>query len=239
MATGSSMEQVVARASGLMLADRTVDGVLRLLTSTAVQAVPSAYGAGITLVGDDGVSTTAAGTDRLVEGADALQYDLAEGPCLTAWLTRRVVRVDDASAERRWPRWAAALVDLGLHAVLSAPVVAGDAALGAIKLYSPDAGAFTDHDETTLGLFAAQTALLVAGARSSRHAARLGADVQALLARRDALQQAVGIFMGRDGLTEQAALGRLASVAEHERVSVHDIASRTLTEHARRVGVRQ
>ena len=26
MATGSSMEQVVARASGLMLADRTVDG---------------------------------------------------------------------------------------------------------------------------------------------------------------------------------------------------------------------
>ncbi|MBO3087257.1 GAF and ANTAR domain-containing protein [Cellulomonas dongxiuzhuiae] len=238
MTAGSSLEHVVARASGLMLAGRTVDGVLRLLTSTAVQAVPSAYGAGITLVGDDGVSATTAGTDRLVEAADGLQYELAEGPCLTAWLTRRVVRVDDAAAETRWPRWASAVVDLGLHSVLSAPVVAGDAAFGAIKLYSRDAGAFTDHDETTLGLFAAQTALLVAGARSSRQAGRLGGDVQALLARRDALQQAIGLLMGRDRVTEQAALGHLASVAERERLSVHDIASRALTEHARRVVVR-
>lgn len=233
MATGSSLERTVARAEGLLLADRTVEAVLALLTSTALQAVPASCGAGITLVEPDGGPASAAATDALVAAADAVEYRLAEGPCLTSFLTRRTVRVDDATTDGRWPRWSPAVVELGVRSVLSAPMVAGDAPVGALKLYARDAAAFTEHDETTVNLFAAQSALLAASARTYRDAGRLDHDVRTLLARRDTLQRATGLLTGRDGLTEPAATALLAAQAERERTGVHQVASRLLAAHGR------
>lgn len=233
MAAGSPFEHVVARASGLLLSDRTVDAVLGLLTSTALQAVPAACGVGITVVDGDGRHATTAATDPLVEAADAVEYRLAEGPCLTAWLTRRTVRVDDAPTEGRWPRWAPLVAALGLRAVVSAPMVAGDVPVGALKLYARDPGAFSEHDATTVNLFAAQSALLVASGRVFRDAGRLAGDVRDLLVQRDTLQRATGLVMGRDGVDEAAALAQLAALAERERTSVHRVATRLLATPAR------
>ncbi len=239
---GAPLEHVVARASGLMLTDRAVDQVLDLLTATLLQAVPAACGAGVTAVDRDrdeghGGTTTAA-TGTLVEAADAVQYRLAEGPCLTAWLTRRAVRVDVVATDPRWPRWAQEVAALDVAAVLSAPMVAGDLAVGSLKLYAHEPHAFGARDETTLNLFAAQGALLLASARTFRDAGRLSQDVRTVLARRDALQRAAGLLMGRDGLTERAALAHLAARAEQERTGVHQVATHLLTEHAHRVAGR-
>ncbi len=222
---------VFARASGLLLADQTAEAVLALLTSTAAHTVAAACGAGITLNGPDGTRMTAAGTDPLVEAADAAQYSLDEGPCLTAWQSRSVVLVRDVATDPRWPTWGQTVAPKGIASALSAPLVAGDTAVGAIKVYAFETGAFDEHDSSILALFAAQCAILVISMQNFRRAGELGEDVRAMLARRDVLYRATGLVMGRDGLSEQAAFARLMALAERDRVNVHEVASRLLASH--------
>ncbi|WP_152188603.1 GAF and ANTAR domain-containing protein [Georgenia satyanarayanai] len=219
----------VARSSGMLLADQAVDAVLPLLTAAVLHTVPVASGAGITLTADDGSPTTAAGTDPVVTSADALQYELDEGPCLTAWREQRSVRVDDVTAETRWPRWTSAVAGLGLRSVLSTPLVAGSATVGALKLYSRDTRAFSSTDETTAKLLAAQAAILVSSARRFRRAGEIGEEVQALLAQRDAVTRATGFVMGRDHVPEDVAFAHLVSLARSEGRSVHATAQRLLS----------
>ena len=91
--------------AGLVLSQETVQTALRLVTTLAVTTTAGTTGAGVTVVDEHGRRSTAA-SDAAVERADAVQYELDEGPCLTAWRSREPVRVDDTATDRRWPRWA-------------------------------------------------------------------------------------------------------------------------------------
>lgn len=224
------LTSVFARTSGLMLAERTVDSVLRLVTETAVQTVLPAVGAGITVVGPDGGRRTSHATDPMVEQADDLQYSLAEGPCITAAEQRHLVRVDDADQDDRWPTWAAAAAAAGLRSVLSAPLVAGDACLGALKVYARQPHAFTDRDEGTMSLLAGQSALLLAHAQEHHRAGELSSDLKEVLERRDVLTRACGVVMGRDQVSADVAFARLVALAAEQRRSVHDTAGRLLAD---------
>lgn len=223
---GGDLGAVVARASGLLLSDEISEAVLRLLTSTAMRFFPTAYGAGITTTAPDGARMTAAATDAVVQRLDDLQYELDEGPCLTAWRNRQIIRVDDVATDPRWPHWGPPAAELGVGSTLSAPLAVGETAVGALKVYTRPPGAFDEQDETTLALFAAQSAILVANAQTFRRAGELSGDVQALLGRRDLIKLATGVVMGRDGVSEQAAFAHLVSLAQRERGGVHDVAAR-------------
>ncbi|WP_324277610.1 GAF domain-containing protein [Blastococcus brunescens] len=111
---------VFARMSGLLLTHETVDTALGILSALARETVPGSAGAGVSIV-DGNRRTSSGATDERVREADALQYELDEGPCLSAAVTREVVRIDDMAEDRRWPRWASAALPLGLRATLSAP----------------------------------------------------------------------------------------------------------------------
>src|SRR4051794_24970297 len=105
----AELSAVYARMSGLLLSEETVNTALRLVTSLAADTIPGTAGAGVTLVDDGGRKTSAGASDPLVERADSLQYELDEGPCLTAWAQRALIRIDDIPADRRWPQWSAAV----------------------------------------------------------------------------------------------------------------------------------
>jgi GAF domain-containing protein len=231
----SDLADVVAHASGRMLPEHTIALLLELVTSTAAEVVPVACGAGVTIAAVDATGpggtrhATAGGTDRLVEHLDARQYELSEGPCLTAWSRRAVVRVDDLEGEVRWPLWSTEACLLGVRSVLSAPLVAGDRALGALKLYSHVPAAFDHGDERAAAMFAAQAALLVSAAAAVRRAGHLDAELQRALRRREVVNQATGIVMGRDHVSAAVALARLAAVGRRDRRSVHDVAHQLVT----------
>lgn len=233
---GEELAFVFARMSGVLLSEETVSSALGLITSLAGDTVPGACGAGVTLVQDDGRRLTVAGTDPVVEQADALQYALDEGPCLAAWADRSVYRIEEMSTEQRWPRWAAAAHGLGLNAALSAPLVAGDHALGAIKVYGRDRDAFGDREERILSQFGAQAALLVANKLAHDRAGRLSEELRALLRSRDTINQAKGLIMQRDATTEEAAFAHLVSLATRDHRSVQDVAARLLQVASRRTG---
>lgn len=231
---GAELGFVFARLDGALLSEETVASALSLVTSLAVETVPSACGAGVTLTDADGRRTTAAATDAVVQEADALQYALEEGVCLDAWSTRSVHRVDDLESEIRWPRWSRSASALGLRSALSAPLVAGDLAVGAVKVYSREAEAFGSREERLLSLFGAQAAVLVANKRAHDQAGRLSDQMRTCLRQRDVLNQAKGVIMHRDGTTDEAAFSHLVSLAQRERRTVHEAAVRVVEAAARR-----
>lgn len=225
---------VFARMSGLLLSRETVGTALRLLVSLAGETIPGVVGAGVTLIDQRGRETTAAASDAVVEQADALQYELNEGPCLAAWAQRETIRVDDIPAEERWPRWSQAAGALGLRSSLSVPLVAADEALGALKVYSDRRAAFPHAAEHRLRLFANQGAILVANVQSFEHAKRLSDGLREALQSRDVISTAKGILMARDGIDEETAFAMLVSVSQRENKKLREIAQDIVEANARR-----
>src|SRR5215218_920037 len=154
------LSAVFARMSGLLLSKESVETSLGLLSTLAMETVPGATGAGVSIVDERGKRSSGSTDDR-VRRADSLQYELDEGPCLTAARSRELVRMDDLSADPRWPRWSSAAVDMGFRAAMSAPMVAGDMSLGALKVYADEPGTFDAASEQRLALFAAPSAIFV------------------------------------------------------------------------------
>ena len=224
---------VVARMSGLLLTHETVETALGLLSALAHETVPGSSGAGVTTV-DGRRPTSSGGTDDRVRNADALQYELDEGPCLAAAYGRELVRIDDLAQERRWPRWAAAALPLGLRATLSAPLVAGDASLGAIKVYAEQPGVFDARSEQLLSLFSAQAAVLVANVQAYDRAQRLSDGLRETVRDRDVVNIAKGVLMGRSNLDEDAAMTVLLRNAQRDGTTIAVAAGSVVESTARR-----
>jgi GAF domain-containing protein len=220
--------------SGLLLSHESVASALTLVSSLAVETVRGAVGAGVTVVDRQGSKRTSGATDDRVEQADALQYELDEGPCLAATASRQVVRVDDLTTDPRWPRWSEAVAPLGLRAALSAPLVAGNAELGAMKVYADEPAVFDHEAERRLAMFSAQAAVLVANVQSSDRARRMSDELHATVRSRDVVSMAKGVLMGRDGVTEDTAFDLLRGRAERAEVPLHDAARAVLASAARR-----
>ncbi|WP_448623593.1 GAF domain-containing protein [Geodermatophilus sp. URMC 64] len=227
------LSAVFARMSGLLLSHETAATALGLITSLAVQTVPGSAGAGVSIVDERGRRTSGA-TDPRTEQADALQYDLDEGPCLAATALRQVVRVDDVAEDPRWPRWGRAAAPLGLRASLSAPMVAGDRALGAVKVYAEQPAAFDPHAEHLLTLFSAQAAILVANVQSYERAQRFTAELRQAFRARDVVSIAKGVLMARHGVDEDGAVAMLLARATHDVVLLRDAARAVVDSAVRR-----
>ena len=110
----AELAELAARMSPLLLSEDSVETTLAVLTSIARETVGEATGAGISLMAGDGRRTSKAATSTEVLEADAWQYRLGEGPCLTAWAERRVVLVDHIDYDWRWPPWSEAMQSLHL-----------------------------------------------------------------------------------------------------------------------------
>ncbi len=162
----------LTQMAGLVLSHETVDTALELVTTLAATTTAGTLGAAVTVVDEHGKRSRAA-SDRLVEQADALQYELDEGPCLTAWRTRELVRIDDTTTDVRWPRWNDAAGRLGVRSVLSAPLLVTGESIGAMKVYCERPQNYGPHDEHVMRLLAAQAGILLANAQSLREARRL------------------------------------------------------------------
>jgi GAF domain-containing protein len=227
------LSAVSARVSGLLLSEETVATALGLVSSMALDTVPGAVGAGVSIIDERGRRSSGS-TDARVERADALQYELDEGPCLAATAGRQLVRVDDLTTDRRWSRWAAAVVPLGLRAAMSAPLVAGDTPLGALKVYADRPGSFDHHTERRLTIASAQAAILVSNVQTRERARRLSEGLRQAVRSRDLVSTAKGVVMARHGVPEDVAFGMLVSRSGEEGGTLADVARAVVDSAVRR-----
>jgi GAF domain-containing protein len=213
----------LSQMAGLVLSRETVDTALELVTSLAATTTAGTLGAGVTIVDEHGTRSKAT-SNAVTEQADALQYDFDEGPCLTAWQSRQLVRIDDTTTDGRWPRWNEAANRLGVRSVLSAPLLAGDESIGAMKIYCERPMNYGPHDEHVMGLLAGQAAILLANSQSLRAARRLSRQLTEALASRDVIARATGVLLAQGATSEQDAFATLAAVARQADRPVQDVA---------------
>ena len=217
------LASALTQMAGLVLSRESVDTALELVTSLAATTTAGTMGAAVTVVDEHGKRSKAA-SDAVTERADALQYEFDEGPCLTAWRTGRVVRVDDTTTDVRWPRWNEAASGLGVRSVLSAPLLMGEESIGAMKVYCERPGNYGPHDEQVMRLLAAQAAILLANAQSLAEARRLSRRLTAALASRDAVSQATGVLLARGAVSQQDAFATLAATARSSASPLEEVA---------------
>jgi GAF domain-containing protein len=224
---------VFARMSGLLLSEETVETSLSLLSALARETVPGATGGGVSVIDERGRRSWGS-TDPRVREADLLQYELDEGPCLAATVTRELVRVDDLLIDRRWPSWGSTATRLGLRAAMSSPLVVGDGCLGALKVYADEPHAFDAHGEQLMALFSAQAAVLVANVQSYDRAKRLSDGMREAVRDRDVVNLAKGVLMGRSSVDEDTALGILLARCEQDGTTVAEAARAVVDSAVRR-----
>lgn len=216
------LQAAFARVSGLLLTDQVAGPAIARIAQAAYESIPGSSGAGATLIDAQGRPTSRASTSSLVEEADQLQYDLGEGPCLSAWAGAAPVLVDDAATETRWPKWSRASAQRGLMSCLSVPLLldghgAGPAqALGALKVYAERPHAFDDAAQHLLEHLAAPAALMLANIQAHEIAEQLSDALKNSLHSRSVIDMAKGVLMERLKVDARAALRSLTDRSRQE-----------------------
>src|SRR5664279_521780 len=158
--SGADAADLGASLSALSRLSTSRLDLLVQVATYAVQAIPGADGAGLTMMERDRANTIVASAP-FVREVDAIQYGIGEGPCISAAKERTSMRSGSLGGERRWPRFGPRAGRLGVHSVLSLPLLTPDGVVGAMNVYAHDKDAFDERAERIGELFAVPAAIAV------------------------------------------------------------------------------
>ena len=194
----------------------TMHDAVEHIVSFAVRSTGTSYG-GITLLQAGGRRfQTVGATDPRVERADALQYELREGPCVDAAVEVKSVHSESLEHDPRWPHWGPAAAELGFHSIISAEVHGRGQRIGALNLYGTSRTTFTSDDLDVARLFAGHGAIALANARSED-------TLLEALDTRTMIGQAQGILMERFDLDAEQAFAVLRRYSQESNRRVGEI----------------
>ncbi|MEO9137977.1 MAG: GAF and ANTAR domain-containing protein [Jatrophihabitans sp.] len=229
--------------AGLLTEGLRLEDVLHRVAVFAVGAIPGADGAGVTLLrpdrNDNRVEALAA-SDPFVAEIDQIQYvDVNEGPCITAALERRTVRSGSLGAEPLWPRFGPRVGRLGVHSVLSLPLLLPAQVVGAINVYARAKSAFDDRAAELGETYARPAAVAVHNAHVLSRALTLTEQLQAALVSRPIIDQAIGLVRARSGATTEEAMDRLRAISHREQRKLSEVAQNLIDLAVRRANSRE
>jgi GAF domain-containing protein len=228
--------------AGLVAGARGVIAVLSEVAEFAVEAIPGADGAGVTLIdsGEEPPSIqTWAVTAEFVEEIDKVQYmDLHEGPCLTCMQSKRPTVSGSLGSDSRWPHFGGRLARMGVHSALALPLLVGEGVTGAINAYAYRRDAFGEHAVQLGTQFAGPAAVSVYNAQLLAGAQQRTHQLQRALGSRAVIDQAIGVIRSRSGASAEEAFDRLVRISQHENIKLHTVAERLVDEAVRRARAR-
>ncbi|ASR01015.1 GAF and ANTAR domain-containing protein [Gordonia rubripertincta] len=193
------------------------EAAVRSMTKYAVDAIPGAEYASVTLV-SDGIVETPVIIGDLGGEADELQRKLGEGPCIRAAVNDVTVWIDDMHADERWPRFAAAAADIGIRSMACFFLYIDGDDFGALNLHSTRPHAFPTEARQLGELFAAHAATAFGAIREKQ-------QLRAALSSRDIIGQAKGMIMERYKLDATEAFALLARLSQDTNTKLVDVAA--------------
>jgi GAF domain-containing protein len=210
-----------------------LEDLLTRVATFAVQAIPGADGASLTLLEPDRADTVVA-TAEFVREIDDIQYGIGRGPCITAAAEGQTVRSSSLGTDTRWREFGGMVAQLGVHSVLSLPLKAPDGVVGAMNVYAHDKNVF-DARAAELGeTLAAPAAIAVQNAQVLAQAQRVATQLQSALQTRGVVNRAVGILMSRTGGTADEELTWLGALSQEEHQQLEVVAGQIVEEAVRR-----
>ncbi len=193
------------------------DTMLAGIVHAALELVPHAADASISLVSGKRTIVSRAASSELPRLLDELQSNTGEGPCLDASYEKRVVSVPDLSSDPRWPEFSRPAFDLGARSMLSFQLFVDGEHLGALNLFGSDVNVFDAESERIGALVAAHAAVALAGSQQVN-------QLTQALDTRDLIGQAKGILMERFKITAQEAFLLLSKASSELNIKLRDVA---------------
>lgn len=223
MAEDNDLRDSLTAPSQLATGQIGLEEALIHVAAFAVLAIPGADGAGLTLL-EEGRSSTIVATSPFVTEVDAIQYGLGQGPCISAVTESRTMTSGSLGGDGRWPQFGSTVARLGVHSVVSLPLLSGTTVMGAMNVYAHSKHAF-DARAAVLGeLFAVPAAIAVQNAQALAQTRRLAQQLQGALETRGAIDRAVGILMSRGGGSPAQALDRLRVLSQNQKQKMPELA---------------
>ncbi len=185
----------------------------------AVRLVPGAEHAAVSLLRRGASIETSASTSPVAATCDRAQQELRDGPALYINGVHETIRIDDLSAEPRWPAFAARALDAGVRSMLVCELPAIRGAVGVLSLYSSRRRAFSPAGELVAPVFASRAAIAIAHADQVHNLRRA-------IGSRQVIGQAVGILMERHRLSADDAFERLVMVSQRAHIKLREVATR-------------
>jgi hypothetical protein len=219
----SPLTQSLAAAARTLDTPTAVDEVLQLICLAAIDAVPGAEYAGITLADRRGRLQTRAASHPLVHLVDALQYQFRQGPCVDAVQGRWQARSDNLTVDRRWPEYGPRAAELGVVSQMGVELFDEPGIVAGLNLYSSTVGAFDDDTAEAALLFAIQATHALGRVMTQRQLADM-------LAPATAIGQATGVVMKRFQLTADRAFDLLTRVCRIHDITLEELAAQILDE---------
>jgi GAF domain-containing protein len=208
----------------LLLEEASLDELLGQVLELTSRALQTSVAVSVTVIEDDGSYATVARTDDDAASVDALQYELAEGPCVDALEQGEERYATDLASDDRWPAVAGRATELGLRCVFAVPLVVNGSSIGALNVFGRQPAGIDETDRALARRIAAPAATTLANARAYRRVSRLAEQLQEALESRAVIERAKGVLMAREGCDADAAFALLRRVSQDRNTKLRDIA---------------
>jgi GAF domain-containing protein len=222
-------QDAFASLGRIVLGEEPLATILEKVLHIARQVLPVPAEASLTIIAGDEPSTVAF-TDDAALALDERQYEAERGPCLDAASSGTLLSVPDMADEQRWPRFAAAALEHGIHSSLSVPLPVQREMTGALNFYSTEANAFDDETVDLATTFAAHAAVAVANAHLYETTATLAEQMKQAMGTRAVIEQAKGIIMRDRSCGPDEAFDALVRLSQESHLKLRDVAQR-LVDH--------
>ena len=224
--------------STMLTGPGNLEETLTHVAEFAVQAIPGADGAGLTLLAEDQRRQTIVASAEFVRQVDDIQYGIEEGPCITAVDQRVTVTSGSLGGDAQWPHFGPRVGRLGVHSVLSLPLLVPGRVVGAMNVYAHDKDAFSTEAVRLGELFARPAAVSVVNAQLIADSQRLIGQLSEALSSRATIDQALGLMMGLYGDTAEEAFARLTAISRRSGRKLRVVAQELLDDGVRRARAR-
>ncbi|MCR1781871.1 GAF and ANTAR domain-containing protein [Nocardioides carbamazepini] len=215
------------------LADTLVDefdalDFLSTLTERSVELL-NADAAGVILIDAHGVLHVVASTSDQAQLLELLELQNDEGPCLDCLETgHAVVNVGLAQSRARWPRFSAALAEVGFQSAHAIPLRLRDSVVGAMNLFC-EADSRLSDDDVALGQALADIATIgLLQERAVRQSGLLAEQLQTALDNRVLIEQAKGVLIASAGIDVDRAFRLMRDYSRRNNQAVKDVARRVV-----------
>ena len=115
------------------------------------------------------------------------------------------LHAESLDEETRWPAFTPKARALGISAILSSPLLAGDRPVGALNIYSRTATAFAAKEQELAAVFATEASNILTHAGLEFTDDQLTDRLQGALRTREIIAVAQGVIMEREDIGEKEA----------------------------------
>ncbi len=211
-----------------LVEDFDVVDLLSLLAARCVEVL-GVSAAGVMLVAPEGDLRVIASSSEAMRVVELFELQSQEGPCLDCYGTGEPVLNEDLrTVQTRWPRFATVALDAGFRTAHALPMRLRGSVVGALNLFSTDAGALAEEDIVAGQALAAVATIAILQQRVVSEARIVNDQLDHALSSRVVIEQAKGVLAERSGLTMEAAFEVMRQYARNHNVRLADVAGRVV-----------